>query len=495
MADQSPIDSDPSAPRRGSILFSVLISTLALAALVVMANYLAARHPARFFWSGQTHIKVSPQSAGLLRSITNHVNVIVYYNRQHEPLYSSICTLLEEYHLINPGITWEKVDYVRNPAAALRVKSTYQLPAADEKDFVIFDCEGHSRQIVPGNAFGDFSGRLIANKDGEREWERTLKAFKGDLIFSSMILAVTNPKALTACFLEDDGEHPSGGTGKLGYQRFKEVLQQSWVRCSTNSLLGTNILSPKDWNLVIIAGPLIPLHPEAIQKLRLYLNQGGRLLVLFHPDTRGVNTGLESLLAEWGIHVTDYLIVDKEHSIGPHGLDLAIKEFANHPAVNQMAGLGLYLQVPRPISKLKIANPSPDAAKVDELAFASERAHLDTNSVPFGHPIPLMAAAERAGVKGDLPDRGFTRVLAVGESLFLDNGFIEEAGNREFARCAVNWLLDQTQLLQGVGPQAVNEYKLMMTRGQFYHVRWIFLAGLPGSILLLGGLVWLRRRI
>ena len=108
--------------------------------------------------------------------------------------------------------------------------------------------------------------------------------------------------------------------------------------------------------------------------------------------------------------------------------------------------------------------------------------------------LAQVLAAERAGVKGDLPDRGFTRIVAVGESLFLDNAFIEEAGNREFARCAVNWLLDQTQVLQGVGPQTVNEYKLLMTRGQLTSVEWLFLAGIPGVILLLGGIVWLRRR-
>ncbi len=483
-----------SAPPQGRVLFHVAVGILAATAVLLLVNFVAGRHPRRFFWSGQARIQVSSQSAGLLRSLTNQIKVTVYYNRDHEPLYSSICALLEEYHLLNSGVTYEKVDYVRNPAAALRVKAAYQLPSGDDKDFVIFDCAGHSRQIVPGNVFGDFRGRLVANKEGEREWERTLQAFKGDLIFSSMILAVTNPKILNACFLEENGEHPSDGTGKLGYQRFKEVLQQSWVHCGTNSLLGTNVLSPKDWNLVIIAGPLTPFPAEAIQKLRNYLNQGGRMLVLFHPDTRAVKTGLEALLQEWGIRITDDLIIDNEHSVGPQGLDLAIKDFSNHPTVGQIANLGLYMLEPRPVLKKAQKNPGPDAAKVEELAFASERAHLGTNAVPFGVRIPLMVAAERAGVKGDLPDRGFTRIVAVGESLFLDNAFIEEAGNREFARCAVNWLLDQTQVLQGVGPQTVNEYKLLMTRGQLTSVEWLFLAGIPGVILLLGGIVWLRRR-
>ena len=78
--------------------------------------------------------------------------------------------------------------------------------------------------------------------------------------------------------------------------------------------------------------------------------------------------------------------------------------------------------------------------------------------------------------------------------MFLSNAHLGASGNEEFARSAVNWLLDQTHLLQGVGPQSVNEYRLVMTQAQLYSVRWLFLAGMPGAILLVGGLVWFRRR-
>ena len=58
----------------------------------------------------------------------------------------------------------------------------------------------------------------------------------------------------------------------------------------------------------------------------------------------------------------------------------------------------------------------------------------------------------------------------------------------------MSWLLDRSQLLGGIGPQPVREYRIMMTNSQALAARWILIAGLPGSVLLLGGLVWLRRR-
>jgi len=66
--------------------------------------------------------------------------------------------------------------------------------------------------------------------------------------------------------------------------------------------------------------------------------------------------------------------------------------------------------------------------------------------------------------------------------------------NRDFVGYAVNWLLDRTQLLEELGPRPITEYRLVMTKSQLQTAQWILLAGMPGAVLLFGGLVWLRRR-
>jgi hypothetical protein len=83
----------------------------------------------------------------------------------------------------------------------------------------------------------------------------------------------------------------------------------------------------------------------------------------------------------------------------------------------------------------------------------------------------------------------------VGDSLFLDNQVIDFVeANRDFAGYAVNWLLDRGALLQDIGSRRVMEYRLVMTRREVQTAQWILLGVLPGSVLFLGGLVWLRRR-
>ena len=106
----------------------------------------------------------------------------------------------------------------------------------------------------------------------------------------------------------------------------------------------------------------------------------------------------------------------------------------------------------------------------------------------------MAVAVEKGRVPGVITDRGSTRLVVVGDSVFLGNHQIESAGNRDFLGYAVNWLLERTQLMQGLGPRPVTEFRLAMTQSQLHRLQWILLAAMPGAVLLLGGLVWLRRR-
>jgi hypothetical protein len=487
-----------SVRRKWAILCSVLLSTVAVIALVGMANYLSSRYlsPLRFNWSNQTRKPLAPQTIGLLRTLTNQVKVVIYYDRSSE-IYGAVSSLLTEFRLINPKISVETVDYEKDAAAAKTIKDTYKLGSADAKDLVIFDCGGRVK-IVPGKALGDYSMEPVANadpEDKERNFRRSLKAFRGESIFSVALLSVTTGRPLKACFLQGHGEHNPESQDKPGYSKFNVLLQQNFIQTEPLQLLGTNTV-PADCNLLIIAGPQRKLLDIELGKIKQYLDQGGRLLVLFNNSTSEVvKTGLEPILADWGVEVGRNRIKDLSSSASGSGLDLVITRFnRQHPLVSPLLGESLQLILPCSIRKIEPGKEAPNAPKVEELAFTSEKAVINDSPLPAGSPVPLMVAVEKANAKGAATERGSTRILVVGDSIFLDNLVIDYGDNSNFAGYAVNWLLDQTQLLQGVGPRTVTEYKILMTRSQMQNVRWLFLAGVPGGILLLGGLVWVRRR-
>jgi LPXTG-motif cell wall-anchored protein len=105
-----------------------------------------------------------------------------------------------------------------------------------------------------------------------------------------------------------------------------------------------------------------------------------------------------------------------------------------------------------------------------------------------------MVAVEKGAIPG-VAEHG-ARLIVVGDSLFLANQQLELTGvkNRDFVDYAANWLLDRTQVLNGPGPQPIDEYKIVMSNAQLQSAQWVLLVGMPGAVLFLGGLVWLRRR-
>ncbi len=502
MANDTALPTSFSARRRWGIFFSVIISMAAVTALVVMANYLGARYYARLTLSAQARAGISRQTLGLLKSITNDVKVVVYYDH-NDDLYDSIRALLNEYHLRNPKISVKLVDYLVDTGTAAAIKEKYKDymgAIGANKNLVIFDCNGRPPKIIPGEMLGHYTYSQEAEAAGkdekERHYTKSIDLFNGETMFSGALLAVTSTKPMVAYFLEGHGEHPSDNAKDVGgYNKFEAVLDVNYVKCGViTNLLGTNDI-PADCNLLIIAGAR-KRFPTELEKIKDYLAQGGRMFVLFNFNASG--TGLEPILADYGVGVDagQNVVRDASHSSEPSGEanDLIVNDFnPDHPLVNPLLGSALELILPRAI----VANTNktgPDGPKAVELAFAEETAKIGNSPLPAGRRIPLMVAVEKAGAKAGFPERGTTRIVVAGDSYFLDNQLIEAAYNRAFAGYAVNWLLERRQLLEGVGPRRVVEYKLLMTKAQMSSVLWIFLAGMPGVFLALGGAVWLRRR-
>jgi len=492
MADTPEVQPSFSPGRKWSAGISVVLGCIALLAIVVMANYISRNYFFhRAFLSSQTRVQLSAQTLGLLKSITNDVRITLYYDKA-DSMFNTIAALATEYRLANPKISVETVDYTRDTVTAQKIKAKYELDAPTDKDLIIFDCGGRVKRI-PGEALTETQLEPVANAR-EREFRRKPVAFKGEMMFSAMLLAVTSPQPLNAYYLVGHGEHPAEKEDdEFDYLKFISLVQQNYVRVMGLSLLGTNQVPP-DCNLMIIAGPKATIPEVELDKIENYLESGGRLLVLFNYASADKVTGLEALLAKWGVSVGNSTIKDENHSYLGRGQDIVISGFAKHPVVNPLQMSGIHMILPRPVSVNAAASAAADAPKVVELAYTTSEAVLvqQPGVAPTNYPVAV--AVEKGAVPGTSTDQATTRIVVVGDSLLFVNGMINNLANRDFASYAMNWLLDRTQLLKGLGPRPVLEHKLVMTHTQMNSAQWILLGGLPGAFLLLGALVWLRRR-
>ncbi len=197
-------------------------------------------------------------------------------------------------------------------------------------------------------------------------------------------------------------------------------------------------------------------------------------------------TGLAPILAHWGVNTLPDVVQEHDPKNTTSGEDVVIYNFSSHPVVNPLTGLALELVLPRPIGVVDSQNQAADAPNVEALVYSSPQSTLVGDPAAPPRAYPLMVAVEQKAVPGVASTRGNTRMVVVGDSFFLDNQMIAAAANRDFAGYAVNWLLNRTTLLKGIGPRPVTEYRLLLTQAQQVNVRWLLLGALPGAVLLFG---------
>ncbi len=497
--------------RRWSIGFQVALAAVAALAILVMTNYLAARHYRRWVWTQTNPNQLTSITLSLLQSLasqSNQVKVVVLFDK-HDPwgLYSSVSSLLKEYQLACPSLKVEYVDYERNPKDAVLIKERYKLSFPGDgffKNMVIFDAGSRIKTVYEKELFDMDLSNVLQGQS--KEVKRT--NFKGELMFTSALINVTENRRFKILMVQGRGEHnPMADDPVVGYAKFGTLMKQMNLDWETISLSDREI--PTNCNLLIIAGSQKRYEPRELEKIDKYLNQGGRLFLLFNYMCLP-RTGLESLAANWGVRVgADVVLNMKPGTTAQESStkeEIIITNFpaSSHPIVKPLLrGERLHLLLPRTIEQ-QPGMGSGDAPKVEVLAASGANSVAVTdfrdgaaNPDPFrdrSGPIPLLVAVEKGALQGIQSDQGSTRMVVAGDSLFLGNLLLDSLANRDFAVLAVNWLLDRSRLMGGIGPRPVQEYRILMSRSQMLAVEWILMAALPGAVMFIGLLVWLRRR-
>ncbi len=488
---------------RWQIGFDKIARTLLVLAVVVMVNYLGAQFFHRFYLSSQTRVALSSRTLTVLSSMTNHVDVTLYYDTHDQGnFYPNIVALLNEYHAADKNISIHTVDYVNDPGDAEKTKEKYNLPSATDspnappaKDLVIFDSPGRIPIVVPGEAIVQKKLEQTRPDDPKQQklqFRNKPIAFNGELMFTSKLLALANTQPFKAYFLQGHGESSLTDNGNFGFTKFGLELAQNYI-LTTNLELNGDSPVPMDCNLLIIAAPTTALPDSELQKIDQYLADGGRLLALFNYQSIEHETGLEPILKlHWGINVEADYVKDAQNSIT--GQDVKIRDFNPKTFVAPLTQVSLQMILPRPITKVDFANPPANSPQVDELALTSETSTLAGDPAAAPRHYPVIASVEQKPVAGVSHPRGNTRIVVAGDSIFLGNYYIEGGANRDFVSYAANWLLDRQQLLAGISPQPVTEFRLLLTRKEGQQLDWLLLAALPGGVLIFGWLIWFVRR-
>lgn len=486
--------------RRWSAGFNAFVGVLALLAIVGMVNYLAAtRLQWRYDWAAAQRPRLSPLTVATLGALTNEVKAIVLFDPSSD-LYRHVKGLLREYALQSPKVSVQLVDYVRDATLATAIKTRYGL-GANTGDLVVFDAGGGRFRTVDDSEMSTYDADVKGMMAGRSQEIRRV-AFRGEALFTAALAGLAESAGSRAYFLRGHGENdPASDDESRGHSRLVRLLVEKNVesRALTNLLSGV----PDDCSLLIMAGPAQPLLQSEVGEISRYLARGGRVLVTLPLETLRRQGRLEALLEEWGVFLPSQLANDEKASV--RGFDVVAGAFGSHPITSPLtrAGAKVHFQAPRVVVPIPANRLPADAPKTTALVMTGPegRTLSEFDGRDFSYvegqdrrgEIPMAVASEKGGVSGLSAGRGTARLVVVGDSALWANGPLQSLGNRDFAALCINWLLDRQQAL-AIGPRALSEYRLNLTPPQLRLLNGVLLGALPGGVLLLGFMVWARRR-
>jgi ABC-type uncharacterized transport system involved in gliding motility auxiliary subunit len=249
------------------------------------------------------------------------------------------------------------------------------------------------------------------------------------------------------------------------------------------------------------------LPAASVATLQAYLGKPGRILLLLDP---GAPTGLENILAEYGVTVDADKIFRKVAILGTGGLTQGVNEetvgtrFSAHPAIRWMENVGgsIRLGASRSITLKPVSSGS--ATRAEMLVETSDRYWAKSWPLAAGKKTDFVESEDRKGpftvaaaVDGAAPgDKGkevpALRAVVVGSASAFSNQNISPL-EVDFMVNSIQWILGRNESL-GISPKTPKDFSVSLDDDQQRVIMLSTLLGIPLVTGVLGFLVWWRRR-
>lgn len=435
-----------------------ILMVLLFVGILVIVNFLAARHSKRWDFSETQHFTLAPQTYQVLRGLNREVKITVF-TQERSQAFNLYRDLLDSYKQTSDKLKVEFVDPERRPGVARQYGIT-------RSDTAIFES-------------GPQSTRVTAPSEAE---------------LTSALIRVSKDAKKRVVFLEGHGERGISDQDRGGLSIAKEALTKQGYEIGTVSLLQEPAV-PDNVSVLVLAGPRRPVTPEEQERITRYVSSGGRLLVMLDPDTQAE---LQPLLKQWGVEAGNGVLVDLQDRLAQGDLTaLMVRTFTEHEITQDFAFAVLF-----PVSRHLVFHD--DLAKDWDfvpLARTSPRSWAETDLKGR-----VVSFSETEDVKGPLPlaaaltpkkpaEEGKRRpaIVIVGNSSFASNAYINFPGNTDFLLHTIGWLADERDLIS-ITPKEPAFRPFIPNPTQERILLYVQVLLLPSLTFLWGMAIWRKRR-
>ena len=285
--------------------YSVAAAAIVIA-IIVAVNTLARALPAQwtqFDTTSSQLFSISDQTESVVGSLETPVTIHWIVQSGQED--ATLETLLERYQALSENLTVEKVDPVVSPTFLEQydVGSVYN-------NSLIVESEARYRYVDYYDIYEyDYTNYYTTGSVDMN--------FAGEGAITSAVSYVVNDDLPKVYTLTGHGE------GSLSSD-FQSAAEQDNVEFEELSLLSAETV-PEDADCVLILAPQSDIADVELTALQAYLDGGGRLLLITDPPQEGAElTNLETLMAGYGVHAVDGIVVEEDQANYAMGLPYTV---------------------------------------------------------------------------------------------------------------------------------------------------------------------------
>ncbi len=448
---------------------NTLLISVAFVGIVGIIAFLSGRYVYRFDTTANQQFTLSPMTIQVLQGLKEPVNAIAFFTSQSDPTQMRDAQdRLNEYKNVNPD------------------KFTYKFVDPDAEPQVAID---YNVQV---------DGTIVFERGKRRE-----NVFQTDeQSLTNALFKVSQDTQPTIYFTTGHGEHSLDDTGNNGYSDLKSGLETNNFKTAMIDLKTLTGTLPSDITSLVVAGPVSPFDPAEVQKIKDYLDKNGRVLFMLDPNTQ---TGLESLLKTYGIAVNNDEVYDPKFGSFGRPQVPVINSYGSSQITQNLTGQSSFFPGIRSLTSSTVPSYTVTAlfsssdqswGETDFASIQNQTAKYDEGKDTKG-PLQLAYSVETTG---NTP----MRFIVIGNSSFISNTNLRVRGvtssgsqvlfgNGLLFLDAIRWFSGQENLIS-IPPKSTTQPQIFLTAEQNNFVFFSSVILLPLAILIIGAIVWWRRR-
>jgi ABC-type uncharacterized transport system involved in gliding motility auxiliary subunit len=430
---------------------NAIVTTIAVLAILGTINFALSRANLRVDLTENQIFSLAKESQELVRNLSQPLKLIVFSNQQDRETKD----LLENYRRYGTNFQFEFVD----PEIKIALTKEFNVKSSGEIYLQYGDKKQLLKTLAPGESLSE-----VELTNGIEKIQRA----RPEYVY--FLQGHGEPS------LETDLSQATTGLKNKGYNIEPLNLTQT-------------AKIPDNANTVVVLGPKKALFSAEVKTLTDYLNKNGKLFLAIDPET---NTGLDSLLKDWGVQLDNRFLIDNSGAGSILGLGAAtalVNNYGNHPIAKDFKdGISVYPKTRAvEITEIKGIEAIPLVISNDktwaESDLKSAKVQFDEGKDKLG---PLNIAVVFA--------RQQSKLIVFGNSTFATNNWYQTQLNGDIFLNSIAWLASDDKQTFSLRPKEPKNRRINLSAIQTIILTLLALVIMPLIGLLAGLIAWWRRR-